>query len=440
MKNVLITKADGSSVNASVICYFKANDVRYVYYTLNELSQDTNNQTIKIYVAKEKSDNPAVDVPISEEDWTILKGYMSDVLKDAPINVEYLPAKENMIIVDEKGIAMPTSYNYVNKHAKIYEDSVANSDAQGGNVVTAAPVEPTPAPAPAEAPAPTPEAPAAMEATVADPPLAVPPTTQVDIAPAPEAEADKTVPPAPEAPAAPAEPSVPSGINIPDVNSLNAEEPAVNPFAQIEAPTTETSEAPAPEAQPTNTENLNGDKIDVEKIHEKYEEMRKELDELESKEKAAAESYNATLDLIKSHNEQHAEKVAESKEAEAPVPETPAPETPVVPEVPAPEAPAAPVAADVAPATDITSQVVAQETVPSAPEPTAPAVPEAITPAAPEAIAPEAPATPETPAAPEAPLTPPPAEPSIAPVSTVVPDANQELNAETNWFDMPENS
>ena len=136
MKNVLITKADGSSVNASVICYFKVNDARYVYYTLNELSQDPTNQTIKIYVAKEKTDNPAVDVPITEEDWTILKGYMSDVLKDAPLaGVEYLPSKENMIIVDEKGIAMPTSYDYVNKHAKVYQDAVSSSeDAGSANV------------------------------------------------------------------------------------------------------------------------------------------------------------------------------------------------------------------------------------------------------------------------------------------------------------------
>ena len=468
MKNVLITKADGSSVNASVICYFKVNDARYVYYTLNELSQDPTNQTIKIYVAKEKTDNPAVDVPITEEDWTILKGYMSDVLKDAPLaGVEYLPSKENMIIVDEKGIAMPTSYDYVNKHAKVYQDAVSSSeDAGSANVLTpaAAPAEVSPAPAAApEAPAPAspvaPEAPAVPEVPA---PEAAPAAPQVET-PAPEAESvfEKQVPPAPEV-TPPAEPEVPSGITLPEVEPT-PEGPTTDPFAGITAP-----EAPAETPLESASADINGERIDIDKIHEKYEEMRKNIDELEAKEKAAAESYNATLDLIKTHNEQHAEKVAESIGEVTPVTLEPTPEASALEAVvPTPEAPAP----EAAPAQDITSQVVAQETAP-APSEVTPAVPEA--PVAPEApIAPEVPAapalepvapavTPEVtaPAAPEAvpaatPEAPvaetpaPEAAPPLAPqaevpgpsaVNTVVPDASQELNAETNWFDMPENS
>lgn len=311
-----ITKSDGMAVSADLICYFQTGDNKYVYYTLNEMGGDATNSTVKVYVGKVKTDNPAVDVPITEEEWGKLKNHMGEVLKDTVNDMSYLPAPESVTTVSEKVIAMPTSYDYVNKHRSVYEEAVKN-----------APVQEMPTPA-------VETQPAVEEGVPEVSPFAVPQADPIENS-EPEVKAPSFgVPevPAPEGPIIPA-PEAP------------AEDTTINPFAvpepEQEKPLPKLDEAPAP-VDPMSgfnipTEESGNDKaINIDEIDKKYDDMIRDIEDLRKREKEAAERYNATLKLTEMHTEQHAASIAADmgNSVEPAIPE-PTPVTPVVPEAPA---------------------------------------------------------------------------------------------------------
>ena len=128
-EKIKLIKSNGISVEGDIICFLEdtTNSKRYVYYTLNEIVDAQPSPNIKIYVAKVKQ-NDATDVPISEEEWGKLKGFMGEVLKDIDnATIKYLSINElvDPTIIDEKVIAMPTMYDYVSKHRGVYANKVA---------------------------------------------------------------------------------------------------------------------------------------------------------------------------------------------------------------------------------------------------------------------------------------------------------------------------
>ena len=289
MNEIKLTKPNGTTIDAELVCILEnsTNGKRYIYYTLNEIVGTEPNSTIKIYVGKLKQNDQTLDLPISDEEWTQLKGFMGEVLKDtANPNIKYISENEiaDKTVVSEKVIAMPTTYDYVKKHNTVYNANIPATSTPN--------VEPTPVPmATVEAPAPTP----VSTETIAEP-ISVTPD------PAPSVEpitptVDPFATPTPETPT-----EVTPSIATPS-----------NPIKEI-VPSLEPEQA-------LNTGSPSGmskSKIDVESIKAKYAEMRKQLEELERAEIEASERYNATLELSELHNEQHANYVANEQSKETP--------------------------------------------------------------------------------------------------------------------------
>lgn len=375
---ISITNVDGAKVNGDLICFLETLSTRkkYVYYTLNETVGAGPNSTVKIYVSKIKQNDPSLDTAITEGDWDVLKGYMSDALKGiANPDVKYLNPTElgEPVSVSDRAIAMPTSYDYINKQRGIYAQNIATSSlATEEPAATVAPETTTPVtPAPETAPA------APQTPTVEEPPM----LSAQEINQVPTPEVTPTVAPVPEA--APSIESAP--VETPAVPETVSTEP-VAPAPVEPTPVVPESVTPAttsiPEAVTPNKTNDIGNKlepIDINAIESKYVEMINSINALRDKEIEAAKRYNATIELSSMHNEQHASYVQNEQIKET---------APIAPQV-NPFASANPV-----------------------PTPTPEAAP-TVTPA---------PNVTEAPAAPQAVVEPTPVTPE---------------NLETNWFDMP---
>lgn len=284
-EKVNITQMDGNVVAADIICYLEKTDTskKYAYYTLNETVGVGPSSTVKIYVAKIKQDNPALDTPITDDDWHVLKDIMSDSIKGVLTpNVKYLPLNELNpgISVSERAIAMPTSYDYINKQRGLYAEQIATA---------------TPTPE-ANEPIPTvPEQPTIVEEPKTEQPsidnLTTPPIAE----------------PIPEPTVAPIE----EPAEVPKV-----EQPApIEPIDNIETGTSDTSTDNAASVLKP---------IDLAEIEAKYAEMVANINKLKEQEIEAAKRYNATLQLNDMHTEQHASYVQQN------IKETIAPEQPVV--------------------------------------------------------------------------------------------------------------
>lgn len=260
--NIKLIKSNGVAVEGDVICFLEdsTNSKKYVYYTLNEIVGVEPSSTVKIYVAKIKQGD-ATDVPITDEEWGKLKGFMGDVLKDSTnANVKYLPLTElvNPNIVDERVIAMPTMYDYINKQRSAYSSNVVINENITSN-------EPT--------------APVIQEESISvEPDVFTPPVAQ-------------------ETPNNLASEVVPEVASVTDqqVNDVPVE-PAINePSIMVEDETVK--------EEPSSTKL---ERIDIKAIEGKYNSMIEDIKALESKEIEAAKRYNATLELNAMHNQQHA--------------------------------------------------------------------------------------------------------------------------------------
>lgn len=290
-----ITKVDGTVVQADIICLLEniQSGSKYAYYTLNEIIGAGTNSTVKIYVSKEMTGEPAKDLPITDQEWQELKGYMAESLKDVKNpNVLYLPIQETFTSVSDKAIAMPVNYDYVNKQRNLYMDEV-NKAVQTPEPVTTS-VEPAIEPVPVEPVAP------AIEEVQAVPELQ------------------------------PIAPTITEEVNItPEVVTPVAVEPVITPeIIPIE------EQPVVPEVTPVAPVNDNPgtvlQKIDLAEIEDKYAQMFDELEQLKEHELEAARRYNATIELSEMHIEQHASYVANEQTKEAPQPMVEP--TPVVPE------------------------------------------------------------------------------------------------------------
>ena len=145
---IKLIKTNGTTVEGDIICFLEdtISSKRYIYYTLNEIVGVEPSSTIKIYVAKVKQ-NDETDIPISEEEWGKLKGFMGEVLKDTDnATIKYLPLSllTDPTIVDEKVIAMPTMYDYISKHRGVYANKVATMEEEVAPVAMEQPSEVTP--------------------------------------------------------------------------------------------------------------------------------------------------------------------------------------------------------------------------------------------------------------------------------------------------------
>lgn len=300
-EKINITKENGTNVETDIICFLENNTgKRYLYYTLNEIVGAGANSTAKIYVSKIKQDNAALDAPITDAEWDKLKGYMSDALKatENP-EVKYLPISElvNPVSVSERAIAMPISYDYINKQRGIYAESMAKLAAQTDNVapsnVEAATTEPT-------------VTPVSEEPVVTNEPVSVEPTPVVTENP----NVFDTVPQEP--------------VSAPVVESpVNEEQPVASVTPADEDNNSSQDSGIASTLKPIN----------LEEIEAKYNQMIETVNQLKAQELEAAKRYNATLELSEMHTEQHANYVQneQSKEIAAnPVPTEPkAPEATV---------------------------------------------------------------------------------------------------------------
>ncbi len=312
---ISITNVDGAKVNGDLICFIEtlSTGKRHVYYTLNETVGAGPNSTVKIYVSKIKQNNPALDTPITEGDWDVLKGYMSDALKGVTNpDVKYISPSElgEPVSISDRAIAMPTSYDYINKQRGIYAQSIATAPSTPLEATPSAPIEPAPSEQkPVEQPA-TPEAPKEALTTVPTPSEA--PATAVT----PEAPQEPTpVLGAQQESIAPVEP-------VPLTNPI--EQPATPTIEEPPVPTTEptpvTPVEPAVEAPTANQTNEVGNKlepIDIASIENKYQEMIASINALKDKEIEAAKRYNATIELSTMHNEQHANYIQNEQIKEA---------------------------------------------------------------------------------------------------------------------------
>ncbi len=401
-EKVNINKIDGSSITADLICFIENTTTgkRYIYYTLNEVVGAGTSSTVKIYVSKIKQDNPTLDAPITEEEWGILKGYMGDALKgNSNPAVKYIPMSElvNPTSVSERAIAMPTSYDYINKQRGIYATSVAgaNTDAGAQNTPVIDAVNPAPAPIQDPVPAAPNPGPAPVEPQVSAPEPAGPtpsptPAPIEPVAPTPEPAPAPTVAPVVEPPvSAPTEVSMSEAPVTPIEPAPTPVEPAV-PIKAEEPATIE------PQTNNTGTDGSNPSSaavlkpIDINEIETKYAEMTKNLENLKNLEIEAAKRYNATIQLQEMHNEQHASYI-ENEQAKA----APIAGSPIVEPTPSPAPAPAP-----------------------APTPEAGPVP---------TVAPVANPAPIQEPTPVTPVTPEPVAPAPADI-------------ETNWFDMPANN
>lgn len=314
-----ITKSDGAVVSADLICYFQTGNNKYVYYTLNEMSGEGANSTVKVYVGKVKTDNPEIDVPITEEEWGKLKNHMGEVLKDTANDMSYLPAPENVTTVSEKVIAMPTNYDYVNKHRGVYEEAVKNVP----NTQEQPAVAPTEQPVVEEGvPEVSPFAVPQVDPIVNNEPVLDTPNLEVPETPVVE---EPTVP-APETPEVPSNEMVNNPFAVP-----NTQEPE-KPLPKIDEPT-----VPNDPVSAFNIPTDEGEKpINIDEIDKKYDDMINDIEDLRRREKEAAQRFNATLELTEMHTEQHAATIAADMNSNAePNVAEPAPVTPIVPEAPA---------------------------------------------------------------------------------------------------------
>lgn len=300
-EKINVTYLDGRQVAADLICFIEnvATGKKYAYYTLNETVGVGASSTVKIYVGNIKLNNPSLDVSISADDWNVLKGYMGDALKNnSNPNIKYLPLSElgqNVDIVSEHAIAMPTSYDYINKQRGIYATAVASLE-------QAVPAEPAPAPV---SPAPSlDQAPVEPVQTDAPAPNSVP-----NLEPAID-----QVPIANEAPTL--EPTAPTPVTP---------SPVPEPVVVEPAPTAITPEPAVDESANGSTGGLQLEPINIAEIEEKYKTMLASLEELKNKEIEAAKRYNATIELSQMHNEQHASYVQNETQKEIPVEPTPNP-------------------------------------------------------------------------------------------------------------------
>ena len=317
-EKIKLIKSNGTVVEGDIICFIEdtSSSKRYVYYTLNEMVNAEPSQNIKIYVAKVKQ-NDMTDTPISEEEWSKLKGFMGDVLKDVESpTVKYLPQSELVepTIVDEKVIAMPTMYDYISKHRGVYATKVASMVSEPTLVVDASEnVAPEVVPTQIETP------------TIPEAPVVDTPMEQV----APLTEENPIVPDA----TAQKVPSVEPQIITPEVQPVVEENevPISEPIKESEPVVLE----PTPSSQSL-------ERIDIASIEKKYDEMIASITELRNKEIEAANRYNATLELSAMHNAQHADYVQSEQTPETantpalePTPIQPAPiePEPIAPQV-----------------------------------------------------------------------------------------------------------
>lgn len=333
-EKINITKMDGAKVYSDLVCFIENtnNSKRYVYHTLNETVGAGPNSTVKIYVSKIKQNDPNLDNPITEEDWNVLKGYMGDALKgNSNPEVKYISPNELVepISVSDRAIAMPTSYDYINKQRGIYAQAIAT--AEPAPVVPSAPtpetasiVEPVAAPIP-ETPiqqdviAPTPN-PAPTNTIISEEDLSAPIPGEMQT----QAQAPEPIIPA-------VEPAAPEQIQT--ANENNAAQPSIQPEPTPVAPIVPdpipTALEPAPEVpnvqitSDSNTPNL--ERIDIGEIESRYNEMIASINDLKNKEIEAAKRYNATIELSSMHKEQHANYVQNEQLKEIANEPTPAP-------------------------------------------------------------------------------------------------------------------
>jgi len=295
MNDKINLKKDGADFEGNIICYFQntTNSKKYVFYTKSE--EDTpNSPTIKIHVALISQPDITLNAPISDDEWSNLKGIMGNVLKGVENpDISYLKTNDALTISDEKVIGMPSSYDYVNKHKSVYLNGAKeDTPAQQG------PIIPEP-----DAPSTTPEAPAAAptDVNVQTPTMDAAPTpgfggpmesvitpTNVEdvnpiqslIADSPQEAAaaeDKPLPKMPEAPE-PAAPITNDNIQIPETPQI--EEPTISEIV----PTT--PEVPKDEPKANNNNEIN-DKLN--KLIDEINEIKK-LIESPSKENSVGEA------------------------------------------------------------------------------------------------------------------------------------------------------
>lgn len=380
-EKINLTKADGSTVQADLICFLEAvaTGRRFIFYTLNEVIGSDNSATVKIYVSKIKQDNPALDGPISQEEWEMMtKRVMKSTIQGTPCDeVRYIPLSElvNPVSVSDKAIAMPVFHDYINKHRGLYAQSVATS------------VEPA-----------VPQSEAALQSEGPVAPDTMTATTAIEPAPAPQEPMAQVQP---EAPAnifdAPSASVAPTAVEAAPMSAPSATlEPQDTLTVQESAPTSVT---PAPleassaseTAKTVSEESASGavmEPIDLAMIESKYDEMIAGINKLKEQELEAAKRYNATIELSVMHKEQHASYVQSEQTKEVPLVEP----TPM-------EAPA-PSVAPMGEVPNMTASLTAE-------------------------IAPSAPSQPLG------------VEPT--PVTPVVPEPVTAQALETNWFDMPNN-
>lgn len=288
-----ITKENGTHDLGEIICVIEnvSTRRRFLYYTLNEVVGTMPNGTIKIYVSKLKQDDPVLDTPITVQEWDTLKGYMGNALKGVEnADAKYVPMNEigTAVSVSDRAIAMPISYDYVNKQRGLYAEKIAMMETP-----TAAPVPPVTEPVPIIESQPVPiEEPALTEN------IAVP--------------------------------EAPTMMDNPEVQPIvpKDEEPITTPVEKLAEPSpvvppvvNETEDTDS-----TNSESaLNFEPIDISSIEAKYETMKKDIDALKEKEIEAAKRYNTTLELNTMHNEQHASYVMNEQTSVAPAEPAPQP-------------------------------------------------------------------------------------------------------------------
>lgn len=301
-EKINLVKSNGTVVEGDIICLIEdtSNSKRYVYYTLNEIVNAEPSQNIKVYVAKIKQ-NDMTDVPISEEEWGKLKGFMGEVLKDVDNpNIKYLPESELVepTIVDEKVIAMPTMYDYISKHRGVYATKVASLESvsapQASENVNVTPV---------------------IEQLETAPQVETPATEIVTPIETPVVEEAASV--TAEVPLTETAPSIEPQIVVPVISPM-VEEANLNDEHRVEEQPAIMNEV----APLVNNQSL--EKIDIDLIENKYNEMIASLTELKNKEIEAANRFNATLELNAMHNEQHANYIQGEQEpdiASSPVPE-----------------------------------------------------------------------------------------------------------------------
>jgi len=321
-EKINIIKMNGTNIQAELICFLENTLTKrqFVFYTLNEIMGAQPNSTVKVYVSKISQNDPNLDNPISDAEWSELKGIMGEVLKgiENP-NLKYLKVEPSIGLscVSDKAIAMPTSYEYVSKHKSVYFNAILNP------VVEEPLVEEVVEEVPVENILPTDYV--ENDGVVIEPEVVISEPSvlsEQDVINEPEAEFEQV-----------------SVVSEPSLRSI--QEPVVETAVQedVVAPeTTDVKESFTSENEviiPNNYVNM--EYININEIVEKYDAMFDNLNKLKEQELEAAKRYNATLELSAMHNEQHASYVASEQEKEVTSATTinePSPIEPVSIEVP----------------------------------------------------------------------------------------------------------